>query len=137
MELQILDLGLLYMNGKVRHRPITFMQGLRFKKTVFKSKLQQQQRSLNLSCSLDTVQCSAHILSSRSPNDLNFFSWKDNKISYNFHELVLVLMLVMMFYSNKKIRIFTKSRVGHPLNNQSSNQQFQILAYKRRHFPCI
>ena len=73
MELYISDLGLLYMDGKVRHRPTTFMWSPRFKKVVFKSKLQQQQRSPNLSCNLDIVHCVAHISSSRSPNDLIFF----------------------------------------------------------------
>ena len=76
LELQILDLGLLYMDRKLRHRPKTFMRSPRYKKAIFKSKLQQQRRSPNLSYSLDTVQCSAHILSSRSPNDLNFFFGK-------------------------------------------------------------
>jgi len=51
LELQILDLGLFYMDGKIRHRPTTFIWSPRFKKAVFKSKLQQQQRSPNLSCS--------------------------------------------------------------------------------------
>ena len=89
LELQILDLGLLYMDGKLRHKPKTFMRSPRFKKAVFKSKLQQQRRSLNLSCSPDTVQCSAHISSSRSRNDLNvFFFWKAETISQSFHVLV-------------------------------------------------
>jgi len=39
MELQILDLVLLYMDGKVRHRPTTFMGSPRFNKAGFKSKL--------------------------------------------------------------------------------------------------
>jgi len=34
-----LDLGLLYMDGKLRHRPKTFMGIARFKKAVFKFKL--------------------------------------------------------------------------------------------------
>ena len=46
---------------------------VRSKKAVFKSKLQQQRRSPNLSCSPDTLQCSAHILSSKSSNDLHLF----------------------------------------------------------------
>ena len=73
LELQILDLGLLYMDEKLRDRPKTFMRSPRFTKAVFKSKLQQQRRSPNLSCNPDTVQCSAHISSSKSPNDLNGF----------------------------------------------------------------
>ena len=85
LELQILDLGLPYMDGKLRHRPTTFMRSPRFKKVVIKSKLQQQRRSPNLSCSPDTVQCSAHISSSRSPNDLKFLPWKDETIVQNFH----------------------------------------------------
>jgi hypothetical protein len=80
LELWILDLGLFYMDEKIRHRPTTFMWSPRFKNAVFKSKLQQQQRSPNLSCSPDTVQCSAHISSSRSPNDLKFSPWKDETI---------------------------------------------------------
>jgi hypothetical protein len=34
-----LGIGLSYMDGKLRHRPKTFMGSLRFKKAVFKSKL--------------------------------------------------------------------------------------------------
>ena len=33
-----------------------------------------------------------------------------------------VWIVAYVFYSDKKIRIFTKSKVGHPLNNYSSNQ---------------
>ena len=73
LELQISDLGPLYMDGKLRHRPTTLMWIPKFRKAIFKSKLQQQRRSLNLSCSPDTVKCSAYILSSRSPNDLILF----------------------------------------------------------------
>jgi hypothetical protein len=39
-----MDLGLVYMDGKLRHR--------------------------NLSCNPNNVQCSTHISSSRSPNEL-------------------------------------------------------------------
>ena len=35
----ISNLGLLYMDGKIRHMPKTFMWSPRFKKAVFKSKL--------------------------------------------------------------------------------------------------
>jgi len=34
-----LDLGMLYMDGKLRYKPKTFMWSSRFKKVVFKSKL--------------------------------------------------------------------------------------------------
>jgi hypothetical protein len=52
----VADLGFRsIMDGKIRYRPTTFMWSPRFKKAVFKSKLQQQQRSPNLSCSPDTV----------------------------------------------------------------------------------
>ena len=127
------------MDRKLRHWPKTFMWSPRFKKVVFKSKLQQQQRSLNLSCSQDTIQCSAHISSSRSPNDLNlFFPGKLRQFPRTFMSKVGSNSDVRnVICLDKKIRIFTKSRVGHPLNNQSSNQQFQILAYKRRHLPYI
>ena len=67
----------------VRHRPTTFMFSSRSKKAFCKSKLQQQRRSLNLSCSPNTVQCLTHIQSSRSPNDLHFFFQKAESISYN------------------------------------------------------
>jgi hypothetical protein len=39
LELKISDLGLLYMDGKVRHRPTTFMWSPKFNKVVCKSKL--------------------------------------------------------------------------------------------------
>lgn len=76
LKLQISDFGLLYMDGKIRHRPKTFMWSPRFKKAVFKSKLQQQQRSPNMSCSSDTIQCSAHISSSRIQITSTFFLGK-------------------------------------------------------------
>ena len=99
LELQTSDLGLLYMDGKVRHRPTTFMRSPRFNKVVSKSKLQQQRRSPNLSCSPDTVQCSAHILSSRSPNDLILLPWKAEIISQNFHDLSLFLCSQLTSFS--------------------------------------
>jgi hypothetical protein len=34
-----MDLGLVYMHGKLRHRPKTFMKSPRFKTVVFKFKL--------------------------------------------------------------------------------------------------
>ena len=46
------------------------MHSPRFKTSIFKFKLQQQKRRQNLSCSPDTVQCSTHISSSRSQNEL-------------------------------------------------------------------
>jgi len=39
LELYISDLGLLYIDGKLKHRPTTFMWSPKFKKAVFKSKL--------------------------------------------------------------------------------------------------
>ena len=33
-----MDLGLVYLDGKLRHRPKTFMKSLRFKASVFKFK---------------------------------------------------------------------------------------------------
>ena len=39
-----------------------------------------------MSCSSDTIRYSAHILSSRSPNELwFFFFWKAKTIAHNFH----------------------------------------------------
>jgi hypothetical protein len=75
--------------------PKTFMRSPRSKKAVFKSKLWQQQRSLNLSYSPDTVQCSSHISSSRSPNDLNVFfleNW-DNVLELSWFKYVQILTL--------------------------------------------
>jgi hypothetical protein len=47
-----------------------------------------------------------------------FFCWKDETISWNFHgKSVQIMTLAMTFCSDKKIRIVTKSRCGHPLNN--------------------
>lgn len=39
LELQISDLGPIYMDGKVRHRPTTFIWSPRSKKAIIKSKL--------------------------------------------------------------------------------------------------
>ena len=139
LELQILDLGLHYMDGKLRHRPKTFMRSPRFKKAVFKSKLQT------------TTEKSKYILQPRHCSVFSLYlEFQKSKCidSYFFGKLrqfsrtcmrlsIQMLMLAMTFSSDKKIRIVTKSRCGHPLNNQSSNQQFWILAYKRRHLPYI
>ena len=79
----------------------------------------QQWRSPNLSCSPNTVQYLAHIWSSKSPNDLYFFfleSWV-NCLQLSCLPEDPVQMVAFLFYSDKKIRIFTKSKVGHPLNN--------------------
>ena len=68
----------------------------------------------------------------------SFFCWKAETISQNIlKDSGQIMMLAMTFCSDKKIRIVTKLRCAHPLINQSTNQQFQILAYKRRHLPCI
>ena len=68
----------------------------------------------------------------------SFFCWKAETISQNIPEdSRQIMMLEMTSCSDKKLRIVTKSRCGHPLINQPTNQQFQILAYKRRHLPCI
>ena len=114
------------------------MKSPRFKSVIFQFKWQQQQRSRNLSCSPDTfsVQPISRVLKVQMPRFL--FCQKSETISQNFHkDSVQILMLAMMFCSDKKIRIVTNLRCGNPLNNQSSNQQFRILAYKRRHLPCI
>ena len=67
-----------------------------------------------------------------------FFPTKLRQFSRMFMvKSIQILMLSMTFCSDKKIKIVTKSRCGHSLNKQSSNQQFQILPYKRRHLPCI
>jgi hypothetical protein len=34
-----MDLGLVYMDGKLKNKPKFFMKSLRFKKTIFKFKL--------------------------------------------------------------------------------------------------
>ena len=122
LELQISDLGPFYMDGKLRHRPTTFIWTPRSKKAVFKPKLLEQRRSPKLSCSPDTIQCSTHILSSRSLNDLIFF-WKAETMSQNIPEdSGQIMMLAMTYCLDKEIRIVTKSRCGHPLINQSTNQ---------------
>ena len=102
-ELQISNLGMLYMDEKIRHRPKTFMWSPRFKRP-FSSPNYSNNREVRICPAAQTL-----------------FS----------------VQPILTFYSDKLLRIFTKSRVGHPLNNQSSNQQFQILAYKRRHLSCI
>jgi len=65
-----------------------------------------------------TVQCSAHISSFRSPNAPIFFleSW-DNFLGLSWQKYIQILKLAMMFCSDKKIRIVTKSGCGHPFNN--------------------
>ena len=70
LKLQILDFSLVYMDRKLRHRPKIFIKSPRLNSTVLESKSQHQKRSLNLSCSPDTVQCSVHISSSRCSNEL-------------------------------------------------------------------
>ena len=90
LELQISDLGPFYMDGKVRQRPTTFMRSPRSKKAVLKSKLKEQRRSPKLSCSPDTIQCSAHILSSRCTNDLKILHRFNKTQAYNFHVFIKI-----------------------------------------------
>jgi hypothetical protein len=63
-----LDFSFVYMARKLRHKPKTFMRSLRLNYVIQKVQSYHQKRSLNLFCSLDTVQYSTHILSSRNPN---------------------------------------------------------------------
>ena len=114
-----MDLGLVYMDGKLRHRPIPFMKSPRFKTEVFKFKLQQQKRSRNLSYSLDIVQCSAHISSFKSPNVfiLILLESLDKFQELSCKLVVQILKLVMTFCLDMKIMVVTKSRGGHPFNN--------------------
>jgi hypothetical protein len=72
-----------------------------------------------MSCNPDMVHGSARISSSRSSNVLiivSLESW-DNFSELSWGLSVQILMLAMTFSADKKIRIVTKSRVGHPLNN--------------------
>ena len=72
-----------------------------------------------MSYSPDIIQYSAHISSSRIPNELILVLleiWdKFPKLSWRLY--IQIMVLAMMFCSDKKIMIVTKSRGGHPLNN--------------------
>ena len=123
------------------------MKGPRLNSATVKFKSQQQQRSRNLSCSSNTVRFSAHILSSRSPYELWFFFWKAETIAHSFHETkgsnsdvsndVLASQQYQKSANNFKNQQPTMLKTSHQLFPQSTKQQFHILAYKRRHFPCI
>jgi hypothetical protein len=70
-------------------------------------------------CSPDNVQCSAHISSSRSPNDLILVLLEsiDNSLELSWRLSIQIQMLAMTFSVDTKIRMVTKSGGGHPLNN--------------------
>ena len=127
------------MNEKLRHRPKTFMKSPRFKKDVFQ--VQIVATTEKLESVLQPGHCSVFSLYlefQKSKCTDAFFVGKLRQFHKTFMGLSIQIMtLAMTFFSDKKIKIVTKSRCGHPLNNQSSNQQFQILAYKRRHLQCI
>ena len=138
LELQILDLGLLYMDGKVRHRPTTLM-GVQDLKMLFSSPNYSNNREVRIypaAQTLFSVQPISRVLEVQMTSIV--FPGKIRQFPRTFMvQLVPIMMLAITFCSDKKIRIFTKSRVGHLLNNQSSNQQFKILIYKKKHLPCI
>ena len=139
LELQILDLSPFYMDGKIRHRPTTFMWSPRFKKGRFQVQiLATTEKSESI---LQPRHCSVfspYLKFQKCKCTNSFFVGKLRQFPKTFMgQTIQILTLAMTFLADKKIRIVTKSRCGHPLNNQSSNQQFQILAYKRRHLPCI
>ena len=94
------------MDGKIRYRPKMFMKSPRLNSAVFKFKSYQQRRSQNLSCSSDTVRFSAHILSSRSPNELwFFFDGKLRQFPTAFMEQrAQILMLAMTFWPANNIK---------------------------------
>ena len=102
------------------------MRSLRLNSTVFKFKSQQQRRSRNLSCSSNTVRFSAHILSSRSPNELwFFFAGKLRQLPTAFMEQrAQILMLAMMFWPANNIKnLPTISRTtANNVKNQPPNQ---------------
>ena len=129
LKLQILDFYLVHMARKLRHRAKIFMGSERLNSAVWKSKSQQQRRSWNLSCNqtLFNIQPISRVLEVQMHRF--FFFGKLRQFPRTFMgQSVQILMLAMMFCSDKKIRIVTKSRCGHLLNNKSSNQQFQIQA---------
>ena len=86
LELQISDLGPFYMDGKVKHRPTTFIW---------------TPRSKNI------------------PEDTG-----------------QIMMLAMTSCSDKKIRIVTKSRCGHPLIN-CHEVKSMILVFRSRSCSCF
>jgi len=108
------------MDGKIRYRPKMFMKSPRLNSAVFKFKSYQQRRSQNLSCSSDTVRFSAHILSSRSPNELwFFFVGKLRQLPTVFMEQrARILMLVIMFWPANNIK-------NLPTISRTSSQQCQ------------
>jgi hypothetical protein len=87
------------MVGKLRHRPKIFMRSSRLNSTVLESKSYDQKRSLNLSCSPDTIQCSVHIFGSRSPNELIlFFGGKLRQIDTTFMKTLCQNLIVSMSF---------------------------------------
>ena len=129
LELQILDFNLVYMARKLRHRPKTFI-GVQDSILLSGSPNLSNNGEVRICPAAQTlfsVQTISRVLEVQMHRF--FFCWKAEMISQNFHADNLfkllcyqqIIMLSMMFCSDKKIRIVTKSRCGHPLNNQSSN----------------
>ena len=107
------------MDGKVKHRPTTFMGTQELKRLFW---------SPNLSCNPDTVKCSAHILSSRSPNDLILFlleSW-DNflEASWEFYSNYDVNNGVLLRQEDKDCHQVKMWPPTHQLVKKSNSSKF-------------
>jgi hypothetical protein len=107
------------MDGKLRYRPKIFMKSPRFK-TVFSSSNCNNKREVGICPAaqiLFSVQPISRVIDVQMSSFL--FCWKYETNAQNFHERlhVQIMMLAMMFGSDKKIIVVTKSRGGHPLNN--------------------
>jgi hypothetical protein len=103
---------------KLRHRPKTFM-GVQDLKRPFPSlncSNNEEVRICPTAQTLFSVQPISRVLEVQMTSIFFLERW-DNFLELSCGQSIQILTLEMTFCSDKKIRIVTKSRCGHPLNN--------------------
>jgi hypothetical protein len=104
------------MDGKLRHRPKTLMKSPNSNGS-FSSSNCSNKREVGICLAAQTlfnVQLISRVLDIQMSSFL--FCWKA-ETNASCRLSVQILTLAMMFCSDKKTMVVTKSRGGHPLNN--------------------
>jgi len=103
-----MNLGLVYMDGKLRHRPNTFMkvQDSKWPCSSSNCSNKREVRICHVAQTLFSVQLISWVLEVQMSSFL--FCWKAE---------INAKTLTMPFCSDKKIMVVIKSKGDHPLNN--------------------
>jgi hypothetical protein len=115
-----MDLGLVYMYGKLKKIGLKLSWRVQDSKGPFSSSNCSNHREIGI-CPATQTLFSVQLISQVLEVQMYQFvfcleSW-DNFPELSWRLSAQILMLAMMFSADKKIKIVTKSRDGHPLNN--------------------